>query len=726
MRDEAFRSPPQPIPRLFCIFASVVVLALSVSAPARADLPAFLESARLIPVGGAPEGRFGRAIAIDGDRAVVTANQGSLVVDQGIEEIGAAAYVFERDPAGSWYQTAKLIPDAPIGDSGLFGHSVAIEGNVIVVGAPFLWQAQVYEYSGSGWVNTATLTGPNFGISVAIENGVIGVSSSAPHGMRLFQRQGGTWAQIASFATGSGNAGGSDYRAPFVDVTSHHAIHGSPGDHTTDPEMPPLVYIYSRPSSGDWSTATLSTLGPGNINRNVKISGDAAVIGGLVYERNSAGQWVASPGGVAAEMDADIDGTLVSNRETVRERAAFGNWPTVARLVTSDGDDLDESRVSGRRVIANRAQQDEAAAYIFDIPENPQETLFQAFDFEDAQASGWNAPSGNFSVARSGDTWVYRQGDYAGNATSMLIGSYGRNQSVHGYIVPTAFNGADRWFGLAVRYTDANNHYYVTVRSSQQIQLKKIVGGVVQTLGSAPMSVAVNRGYNLRLEANGTRLRVFVDDRLLFNVTDSALLQGYSGIMMYKTRADIDNIALGGNPGMIHFSTGFESGDPNVAGANGWQYVTVNGSQVISTATTATTDSARSTGNSHYHATAASVRARATQFDGADRWFGIALRYMNAQNYHYVTVRGSNTILLRKLVNGVPQTLDSAPLNVTLNTWYHLRLEIIDQKLAVYVNNNRILEAADPTLPSTGDMGAAALLSYKVVAQFDDFHVFGI
>lgn len=722
MRDEAFRSSRQPTRGLLCIFASVTMLALSLSPPARADLPGFLESAKLQPVDGAPEGGFGRALAIDGDRAVVTANQGSFITDTTPEEIGAAAYVFERDAGGQWHQTAKLVPNTPIGQWGLYGYSVALEGNVIVVGAPYRSSAYVYEHSGSGWVNTTTLTGPGFGISVAIENGVIGVSSNTPHGMRLFQKQSGAWTQIATFANG-GNSGGSNYMGPNVDVTTNHAIHWSPGEHLTDPELPEAVYIYSRPSGGDWSAATLSTL-TSNINRHVKISGDAAVIGSAVYERYASGEWGPIEGDIASDWDADIDGTLVVNSETVRERAGFGYWPPVARLVTSDSYELGRSRLSGRRVISSRAHQ-EPAAYVFDVPEDPQETFLQTFDFENGQASGWNALTGSFSVVTSGATRVYRQSDYAGNATSMLTGSFGRNQSVHGFITPRAFNGADRWFGLAVRYTDANNHYYITVRSSQQIQLKKIVGGVVQTLASAPLSVAVNRGYNLRLEANAARLRVFVENRLLFDVIDSALLQGYSGVMMYKTRADIDNIVFGGNPGTTHFSTGFETDDPKVGGMTGWQYVTANGSQVISTPVTSTTTSAQATGSPHYNATAASVRARATQFDGADRWFGLALRYKDAQNYHYITVRGSNTILLRKLVNGVPQTLDSASLPVTLNTWYQLRLEIIEQKLVVYVNDNPVLEATDPTLQTIGNLGSAALLAYKARGQFDDFHVFG-
>jgi hypothetical protein len=112
--------------------ASLLFAALTTATAAPAVL---LETARLTPGDGAPEGGFGRDVAIDGDVAVVTANEMLPYWGAG-PELPGAAYVYERSGAGVWQQTAKLTPQ-PATSGDLFGLKVAVEGNVIVVGAPF-------------------------------------------------------------------------------------------------------------------------------------------------------------------------------------------------------------------------------------------------------------------------------------------------------------------------------------------------------------------------------------------------------------------------------------------------------------------------------------------------------------------------------------------------------------------------------------------------------------
>ncbi len=73
---------------------------------------------------------FGRSVALDGDFAVIGARGND---DDG--EDSGSAYIFER-VGGSWFQAAKLTAsDAEAGD--LFGHSVAINGDLAVIGALF-------------------------------------------------------------------------------------------------------------------------------------------------------------------------------------------------------------------------------------------------------------------------------------------------------------------------------------------------------------------------------------------------------------------------------------------------------------------------------------------------------------------------------------------------------------------------------------------------------------
>ena len=124
---------------------------------------------------------FGSRLALDGETL--------LVSDIGDSQFGTqagAAYVFLR-VGGSWSQEAKL--GAPDGDANFwdaFGSSLAIEGDLAVVGA--VWDDQgganagaayVFERSGSSWSHggkllaSAAAAGDLFGQSVALDAGRI-------------------------------------------------------------------------------------------------------------------------------------------------------------------------------------------------------------------------------------------------------------------------------------------------------------------------------------------------------------------------------------------------------------------------------------------------------------------------------------------------------------------------------------------------------------------------
>ncbi|MEO6065733.1 MAG: hypothetical protein ABIP49_08160 [Lysobacterales bacterium] len=104
---------------------------------------------------GAPDDYFGSAVAVDAARILVGAFG---------RDLGGAAYVFERTGA-VWQQTARLVAANPrIGDR--FGLAVALDGDRAVVGAPgtqaddFEEQgaAIVFERQTGNWVETAELS----------------------------------------------------------------------------------------------------------------------------------------------------------------------------------------------------------------------------------------------------------------------------------------------------------------------------------------------------------------------------------------------------------------------------------------------------------------------------------------------------------------------------------------------------------------------------------------
>lgn len=191
------------------------VLFFSVSAsvvPARAQ-----PEVKLLPSDGAPEAEFGRDVALSGDVALVGAP-----IDGENGSSRGSAYVFRRDGA-TWVQEAKLLAadGAPFD---YFGSSVALDGDVAIVGSPLdddlgaeSGSAYVFRYDGAAWMQEAKLLasdgapGEIFGTSVALDGdvAVIGASFSDDLGADsgsafVFRYDGNTWAEEAQLLASDG------------------------------------------------------------------------------------------------------------------------------------------------------------------------------------------------------------------------------------------------------------------------------------------------------------------------------------------------------------------------------------------------------------------------------------------------------------------------------------------------------------------------------------------
>jgi len=175
----------------------------------------FVQKAKLTASDRATSDGLGSSVAISGDVVVVGA---PYAAPGGITQAGAA-YVFVK-PLGGWgdmTQTAKLTASDKY-NFDIFGYSVAISGDVVVVGAqggyagdpPMAGAAYVFVKPAGGWANmtqTAKLTASdkatldNFGRSVAISGNVVVVGSSfayaggmgAAGAAYVFVKPGGGW-----------------------------------------------------------------------------------------------------------------------------------------------------------------------------------------------------------------------------------------------------------------------------------------------------------------------------------------------------------------------------------------------------------------------------------------------------------------------------------------------------------------------------------------------------
>lgn len=81
---------------------------------------------------------LGGAVAFDGDLAIVGA-KASDTPGGDIDDLGGAVYVYVRQPNGQWQCADELLPPMPPSGSvnGMnFGYAVAVQGDILFVGAP--------------------------------------------------------------------------------------------------------------------------------------------------------------------------------------------------------------------------------------------------------------------------------------------------------------------------------------------------------------------------------------------------------------------------------------------------------------------------------------------------------------------------------------------------------------------------------------------------------------
>lgn len=255
------------------------------------------ETVRLVVSDGAVGDSLGRAVALDGDYALVAApagNGGAGVV-----------HVFRRTGA-TWAQAGRITAeDGSRGDG--FGRSVGLGGVVAVVGAPgkgegapqvsgqmvtgqSVGTAYVYRLdAGTGdWRDEGRLSGGGdrvlgFGSSMSFDGRslIIGApaTNSSTGAAFVYEHDGSEWRERGALVP-SGGARAALF-GTAVSVEGDAAWIGAPGMEG----FTGAVYTVQRDDSGDWGDERLfsaNTLVPGDVfGARVAVAGDVAVVGAL-------------------------------------------------------------------------------------------------------------------------------------------------------------------------------------------------------------------------------------------------------------------------------------------------------------------------------------------------------------------------------------------------------------------------------------------------------------
>ena len=227
---------------------------------------------------GDPGDELGRAVALDGDTAVV----GAFGDDTAAGTDAGSTYVFVRSGT-VWTEQARLTAgDGAAGDQ--FGRSVAIWGDTAVIGAPYhdtaggadSGVAYVFTRSGTVWTGQAQLTAADgaasnwFGNAVAVAGDTALVAASNKYSAYVFVRDAGAWTQQAKLP----KCGGSS-----VALEGDTAVVGAVSQAVQDPGS---AFVFTR-SGTAWAQQAKLTASDGaaydSFGTSVALCGDRILIG---------------------------------------------------------------------------------------------------------------------------------------------------------------------------------------------------------------------------------------------------------------------------------------------------------------------------------------------------------------------------------------------------------------------------------------------------------------
>jgi mRNA-degrading endonuclease HigB of HigAB toxin-antitoxin module len=506
---------------------------------------------------------FGWSVAVAGDTVVVGA------VDEASSTTGVnstpnestsnagAAYVFTRS-GGVWTQQAYLkASNTGVGDR--FGHSVAVVGDTVVVGAAFedssttginstadesasnAGAAYVFTRSAGVWTQQAYLKASNTGVNdrfggevaVAGDTVVVGASEedSSTTGVNstsdestsnagaayVFTRSAGVWTQQAylkssntgvndNFGFSVGVAGDTVVVGAHLEDSSTTGVNSTPDDSANSAGA---AYVFTR-SAGVWTQQAYlkaSNTGAGDrFGQSVAVSGDAVVVGAIGENSSTTGVNSTPDESASAAGAAYVftrSGGVWTQQAYLKASNpvaddSFGASVAVSGGTVLVGAPLEDSGSVGINSSPNNNATDAGAAYVFTglgVSANP-EINIQGESSSITIANGDTTPS-------SGDDTQFISTLQGGSSTrTFVIQNTGSAQLDVSAITFTGTHAAD--FSI----NGALPPYAVAASGSRNLSIGFTPSGI--GMRTATLSIASNDAdenpYTFAIQGNGSNL----------------------------------------------------------------------------------------------------------------------------------------------------------------------------------------------------------------------------
>jgi len=401
---------------------------------------AWSQGPKLAPGDRASGDILGYSVAIRGDVAVAGAVGAPLLSPE-----PGAAYVYRRDPAtGGWHQEQKLVPpDAAPFDQ--IGHSVAVDGDVVVVGSKN--DDDLGENSGSvyvyrrdpvvgTWDIEQKLVASDgaawdfFGSSVVVSGDLIAIGAARENtpapgagSVYLFRYDSGAGAWFQEQKLWAAGGATSDYFGESLSLSGELLAIGAPGTDDLGSNSGAVYFFRRDPVLGTWIEEQRVVASDGMaqdaFGGSVSLEGEVAV----------AGAFSANP------LGENSGAAYVFRREP-----GSGLWVEETRLTASDGDSSDTFGLSvsldGGLVVVGASGDEVPAAFTGSIYVYQYDTILRLwFEVEKILASdGSGSDQFGSSVAIHG--------------SSVVVGATGDDDACLPFICNPCSSGAVYWFDL--------------------------------------------------------------------------------------------------------------------------------------------------------------------------------------------------------------------------------------------------------------------------------------
>jgi len=674
------------------------------------------------PLGGDHPNFLAWAVGIDGDSIIVLVD----TADQNENNPNTrVALLYRRGADGRWtYSRSLMQVTAPQSD---LRAELTMKNNLAVIKiGPDV--ATVWEKIGGNWVQATVANGLHEPGHFAISGSRIlaGSSGCENDGLIYEKSSAGSWVITGRIAP---DAGVCADQPRDVDLNYDYAYIRSSST---------LVRSYKKNGSAlQWpADRTITLTGhAATVPGAVAVQRGSAVTPGLAYYTrgtnwNFVGQlkpidYAMGPGDGGRVIYRDglvltFDGWDIPNYSHgpyVYAPNSNGGFDHVA-ILGADDVSLDFD-ISGKTVVVASATdfgfvQGEVMVYV--LPSTLTASPAIANNFDAQNVGGFTlTPGSGFALAGNSSNYYFQQTVAARDTAAVYNDTDWRDfQGISADVTPTSWDLSASYSGVALRYMDDNNFYFAAIRSNGNFELGRKLNGATTILAQRALNVAPLANHHIDLSIWGSKLYAYVAGKNQLTAEDVSLTHGSAALVTHRARANFDNTYVKPTASLQLFSQEYPlyvfgreltyiGGHWDQPGA-GLQQSDTSGSAFAIVPNPPIGDQT------------ISAVARLDSFGSTTpvSWFGLVARYTDPQNYYYLSVRSSNSLQIRKVVNGVVTVLKSVTFTVAPGDDHSYEFEVRGNELSASVGGVVLARAIDNSLTS-GQVGFA---TYRAGASY--------